>query len=178
MTEKNGVADIVGTVAHMKKTGSFKVLIAVLVAGVFLLVLGSFFLPGNDEEKADEADTLTYIDFFEYKKLLEAEIEAVCSSVSGVRNASAILFFGDTGGSQYAQNTQTGGSGVQKNEYVIIGSGSGAHALYLGEKLPVLTGIGVVCDTGGSEAKRNELLSLLSATYGLPMTRIYISESG
>jgi hypothetical protein len=59
---------------------------------------------------------------------------------------------------------------------VIIGSGSSAHALYLGESLPKLSGIGVVCNTGGSTEKRNELLLLLSNAYGLPMTRIYVSE--
>ena len=66
----------------------------------------------------------------------------------------------------------------QKNEYVIIGSGSNAHALYLGESLPKLSGIGIVCNTGDSLTKRNEILSLLSAAYGIPMTRIYVTEAG
>ena len=74
----------------------------------------------------------------------------------------------------YAQNTQFGSS--EKSEYVIIGSGSNAHALYLGESLPRISGIGVVCDTDGNGDKRNELMLLLSSIYGLSLTRVYICE--
>ena len=117
------------------------------------------------------------IDFFEYKSFLEKEIESVCGNVSGVRSVKAVVFFETFGESLYAQNVQSGNSGSQKNEYVVIGSGSNAHALYLGERLPVLSGIGIVCDTGNDTTKRNEILALLSSAYGLPMTRVYVSEA-
>lgn len=178
MTQNNDARDIVGTVAHMKKRGTLKILLIALAVGA-ILIIGSFLIPdGETEEEADDGAKDELIGFFEYKSLLEEEIEGVCSTVSGVRSASAVVFFSDVGGSLYAQNTQSGNTSSQKVEYVIIGSGSNAHALYLGESLPKLSGIGVVCDTGGSESKRNEIVSLLSAAYGLPMTRIYVSEAG
>ena len=167
-----------GTVAHMKKKGTLKIFIVILAFGALLFIIGSFILP-SDEEKQGEAESSggnELIGFFEYKEMLEKEIEGLCLSVSGVKNVEAVAFFSEVGGSLYAQNTQSGGSGSDKNEYVIIGSGSSAHALYLGESLPKLSGIGVVCNTGGSTEKRNELLLLLSNAYGLPMTRIYVSE--
>ena len=181
MTQNNDTRDIVGTVAHMKKRGSLKFLIIALALGAILFLVGSLAL-GDDGEKKDnssEPEKEDLIGFFEYKSLLEDEIEGLCKGVSGVNNVSAVTFFSDVGGSLYAQNSQSGGAaGNQKNEYVIIGSGSNAHALYLGESLPGLSGIGIVCDTGNSASKRNEILSLLSAAYGLPMTRIYVTESG
>jgi hypothetical protein len=117
------------------------------------------------------------IDFYDYKTALEEEIEALCSTVSGIGYVKAVTFFDEMGSSIYAQNSQSGNS-QSKNEYVIIGSGSSSHALYLGESLPKLSGIGVVCNTGGSISRRNELIALLSAAYGIPMTRIYVTESG
>ncbi len=171
--------DISGTVAHMKKSGTFKILIAVLAIGILLLIIGSFLIPEREEGQAsDDGADGGLIGFFEYKELIEREIEGICLSVSGVERVDAVAFFSETGGSVYAQNTQAGDSTTQKNEYVIIGSGSNAHALYLGESLPRLSGIGVVCDTGGDLGKRNELSALLSSAYGLPMTRIYVSEGG
>ncbi len=179
MTQNNDARDIVGTVSHMKKRGTLKILLIALIAGAVLLIIGSLAIPDEKEqEAAGDGDKEALIGFFEYKSLLEEEIEGVCASVSGVEGVSAVVFFSDVGGSLYAQNTQSGSTSSQKNEYVIIGSGSNAHALYLGESLPRLSGIGVVCDTGGDVGKRNELVSLLSAAYGLPMTRIYVSEAG
>ena len=178
MAENREARDVMGTVAHMKKKGTLKIFIAVLAIGSLLLIIGSFLLPddGADDSEIKESGGEELIGFFEYKDMLEREVEGICLGVSGVNRVDAVVFFSEVGGSVYAQNTQAGGSGSDKSEYVIIGSGSNAHALYLGESLPTLSGIGVVCDTGGSAQKRDEILVLLSSAYGLPMTRIYVSE--
>ena len=96
-------------------------------------------------------------------------------SVRGVKSVSAVVYFDGVGESVYAVNIQSGNS--EKTEYVVIGSGSNAHALYLGESLPRLVGIGVVCDTGGNVGVKNELAALLSAAYGLPLTRVHVIET-
>jgi len=178
MTQSNEARDVMGTVAHMKKKGTLKIFIIILAVGALLLIIGSFILPEEEQNQSEAQGSggNQLIGFFEYKEMIEREIEGICLSVSGVERVEAVVFFSEVGGSLYAQNTQSGGSGSDKNEYVIIGNGSNAHALYLGETLPTLSGIGIVCHTGGSMEKRNELLLLLSNAYGLPMTRIYVSE--
>ncbi len=168
---------MVGTVAHMKKRGTLKLLLIALMIGVALFAVGSMAFSGEDDAVDAEEEARELIGFFEYKDMLEREIGDLCSGVSGVSDVSVVTFFSDVGGSLYAQNTQSGNVGSEKNEYVIIGSGTNSHALYLGESLPSLSGIGVVCKTGNSEGRRNEILCLLSAAYGLPMTRIYVSEA-
>lgn len=179
MNEQNGIKDIVGTVSHMKKKGTLKILIIVLVLGALLFAVGGVLTSVDDKNDGVENDERSeLIGFFDYKKMLESEIESLCLGVYGVRSAKAAVFFEDVGGSIYAKNEHSSGGDTLKSEYVIIGSGSSAHALYLGESLPRLSGIGVVCDTDMSEAKRLEILSLLSSAYGLPMTRIYVSEAG
>lgn len=180
MAQKNAASDVVGTLAHMKKSGTLKILIIALVLGAALFVTGSIFFSDKEKDNAatgDDSAEGELIGFFEYKKFLENEIETLCMGVGGVRKVSAVVFFDDVGGSVYAQNTQSGGAAAQKQEYVIIGSGSGSHALYLGESLPTLSGIGIVCDTEGDEYVKNEIAALLSSAYGLPLTRIYVSGS-
>ncbi len=170
--------EVVGTINHMKKKGSLKLLVAALLVGVLLLTIGALGLfDGKDDDGSNkEGEEEKYSDFYEYKELMEDEIRTVCESVSGVESARVVIFFDGVGESVYAQNTQAGSN--EKNEYVIIGSGSSSHALYLGEALPRISGIGVVCKTGGSVGAKNELCSLLAATYGIPMTRIYVTEAG
>ena len=180
MAGKNEVGDIRRTVSNMKKTGVLKILILALLAGMLLLAVGSFVSEREEDNTTslDGQERGELAGFFEYKAYLEEEIEGLCSSVSGVSGAKAVVFFSEAGGIQYAQNVQYGSQSSEKSEYVIIGNGSGAHALYIGESLPKLSGRGVICDTGDSEGKRNELLRLLSSAYGLPMTRIHVSEQG
>jgi len=170
-------SDVRGVIGHMKKNGSFKIIIIGFILGIVLLIVGSISFNDKDESgSSDGSDEKSYSSFLEYKRTVEEEIENICMSVSGVSKVSAVVIFDGVGESLYAQNTQSGN--YEKNEYVIIGSGSHSHALYLGESLPQLEGIGIVCDTGGDIALRNEIAALLSAAYGIPMTRIYVSEGG
>ena len=169
--------EIVGTIKHMKKKGNFKFLVIALLLGVLLFFIGGLGLFGDDgtDSTSEEGESGKYESFYAYKQSLEDEVKSICESVSGVKNVRAIVFFDSVGESLYAQNTQEGGS--NKSEYVIIGSGSSSHALYLGEALPEIAGIGVVCSTGGSVGAKSELCALLAATYGLSMTRIYVAEA-
>ena len=176
MAQNDTTKDIMGTFSHMKRHGILKILIIALAVGVLLFTVGGFLTENEGEGQSDQnIQTDEKLGFFEYKSMLEAEIEGLCMSVSGVQNVSAVAFFDDIGGSSYAQNVQMGSSQSYKSEYVIIGSGSSSHALYLGEELPRLSGIGIVCRTGGDINKCNEITALLAAAYGLPMTRIYVS---
>ena len=168
-------SDLAGALGHMKKKGAIWVVIIGFVIGAVLLTVGSFVFGDKESEAGDEVrESEGYASFYEYKESLRREIEETCLCVKGVKSVHAVVFFDGVGESKYAQNYQSGSS--EKSEYVIIGSGSSSHALYLGESLPQLSGIGIVCDTGGSEALKNEIAALLSAAYGLPLTRVYVSE--
>ena len=174
---ENKQSEVVGTINHMKKKGSLKILIFSLLVGFLLLLIGGLGIFDREEKMGTgQPDENKYASFYEYKEALESEIRLICESVSGVDAVSVITFFDGVGESIYAKDTQIGTS--ERTEYVIIGSGSSSHALYLGESLPKISGIGVICKTGGREDIRNEITALLAATYGLSMTRIYVAEAG
>ena len=174
MADNVGI-EAAGVVEHMKKKGSLKLIAFGLVVGIALLAIGSFALPDKEKSAEQTSDAKnSYEEFLEYKESIRREIEALCLSVSGVKSVSVVVFFDGMGESVYATDSQLGNT--EKTEYVIIGSGSSAHALYLGESLPNLVGIGVVCDTGGDIGKKNDLSALLAAAYGLPLTRVRVVD--
>ncbi len=168
--------EMAGAVKHLKKSGLLKILAVGFALGILLLLLSGLLQDKKEESAVEEggASGFSGAYFNAYKASMEQEARRLCSSVSGVKNATVILYFDGVGNSIYAQNTQSGNS--EKVEYVIIGSGSNSHALYLGEELPRLSGIGVVCDTGNREDVRNRVAMLLASTYGLPLTRVYVAE--
>lgn len=168
--------EMVGAVKHMKKSGVLRIVIIGAIIGLLFLVLGSSGIFSQKEQEDDGETVSGYGSYLEYKVVIESEVEELCKNVCGVSQVSAVVFFDDVGGSKYAQNSQKGSYG-EKNEYVIIGSGSNSHALYIGESLPEISGIGIVCRTGGSDSKRAELTALIATTYGLSMTRVYVCEA-
>ena len=99
MAQSNEARDVMGTVAHMKKKGTLKLFIIILAIGALLLIIGSFLLPEEKSEgDVDEGGGEELIGFFEYKDLLEREIEGICLSVSGVERVEAVVFFSEVGG--------------------------------------------------------------------------------
>ena len=172
MSQSSGI-EVGQVIGHMKKRGSFKIVAIGFVLGIVLLVLGSVFFKDGEQTEEGEVNTSSF-NFQIYKQELTDEIEKLCLGVENVREVKAVVYFDGVGGSMYAQNVQDGNT--YKSEYVIIGSGSSSHALYIGESLPELSGVGVVCDTGDDSRARNEISLLISSIYGLPLTRVYVAE--
>ena len=113
-------------------------------------------------------------DFYEYKSTLEGSVRGMCQRLVGGGEFYVMLDFETSGEMRYAQNTNTSSDGDIRSEYVVIGSGNNAEALYLGQRFPSLSGIGVVCPSGVTQAQRDEICSLLASAYGLPLTRVCV----
>ena len=140
--------------------------------GVFLLLYGGGAFQSSKENTPTEGscspteDTLT-----QYQAYLEARIRTLCQAVDGVEDVLVFVSFSQSFESVYAtEETEHG------EEYVILGSGSSATALLLTQSPPRIDGIGIVCTGGGNASVRQELTSLLSATFRLSSNRIYIAE--
>ena len=138
--------------AQIKGKGLF---IALLLLGIFLLVLGS--LGGTEEEKKTEDgyDAERYFASAEvYRNELEARLTVLCESVSGVSDALVLVTL-DMG-----EETVYGGN--RQGEIV-------AH------KMPSVRGVAVVCRGGGDIHVRATLITLLSSTLGIGSHRISVS---
>ena len=141
--------------------------------GIFLLVFGGGFSAKESAEKSEETtQTVAEDDLLAYQSYLEERVRLICESVHGVGRASAIVSLESGFESIYATEFKD-----DDETYVILGSGSSATALLLGHAAPTVCGIGVVCEGGDNPIVKNELISLLSATFHLSSNRIYVTGS-
>ena len=147
--------------------------IASALIGILLILFGGDFGSSEKEKEENNSKTLTSQEELEvYQTYLEARVKTLCESVKGVEHVTVAVTLSGNFEEVYATEQING-----NEEYVIVGSGSNASALYLSRIAPEIAGIGVVCYGGGNTDIRQELLSLLSATFHVPANRIYITEA-
>ena len=138
--------------------------------GVALLIFGSTEIPRDDQKTESAHYDPTQDELVLYQSFLEERVRSICESVSGVGGVTAIVTLSGGFESVYATEWNDG-----NEEYVIIGSGSNASALFLTRDAPEIAGIGVVCHGSVGISTKNELTALLSAAFRVPSNRIYIS---
>ncbi|MBR3894087.1 MAG: hypothetical protein IKJ35_02955 [Clostridia bacterium] len=148
----------------------FLIVIAALV-GIALLLFGDR-IPFGKETVQESCENSDEDELMRYQDYLEERVKLLCESVAGVKNVTAVVTLSGGFEKIYATEIVEGGE-----EYVIIGSGSSAEALFLSRAAPTIEGIGIVCQGGGNPAIKQELTALLSATFHLSSNRIYITES-
>lgn len=157
---------------QIKKNGKLWLILLMLAAGVILLFIGNSDIFGAATENEDDCVHEEKLNIEDFEQTLEEDIAEFCSNLGGVRSVSVSVRLAGSSESIYAQNSQSG-SGADRDEYVIIGSGSSAHPLYLGERSPEILGIGVII-YGSSGSTKGQVEELLSAAYGVPLSRIYV----
>ncbi len=140
--------------------------------GIFLLLFGGSVSKDQEEDKTEERYRTEEDEMLIYQHDLEDRVEALCRSVRGVSNVTAVVTLSKGYESVYATEWKEG-----DEKYVIIGNGSSASALFLTREAPEIAGIGVVCSGADSADIRRELTALISATFHIPSNRIYIAQA-
>ena len=140
--------------------------------GVMLLLFGSN-TKSREEEPQKEIYSPEEDELVLYQNYLETRIKSLCESVNGVSGVTVIVTLSGSFESVYATEMKDG-----DEEYVIVGSGANASALFLSRQAPVITGVGIVCKGGDNATVRRELTSLICATLHVSSNRVYIADSG
>ncbi len=161
--------------ASMKKSGKLAIAIGGILLGSLLLFFGNRAGGGGADSPADAPPTggdMRTVE--EYREALEARMEQICSEVAGVGEVSVVVTL--AGGYEYVyaydiKNT-TGG---ESTSYITVGSGANESLVYITERAPAITGIGVVCSGGMDAGVRQELTGLLSAAFGVGSHKIYVT---
>lgn len=148
-----------------------RIMIVAALIGILLLLFGDRIPLGkaaveNVDENTDGDELILY------QSYLENRVKSLCESVSGVSHVTAVVSL--SGGFESIYATQIDGDA---EEYVVIGSGSSAEALFLSRAAPEIRGIGIVCRGGSNPSIKQELTSLLGATFHVASNRIYITEA-
>ena len=159
---------------NQKSKSNQKIIFIILLAaiGIFLLLLGAY---GKGNEKEVSAEDSMNAE--EYAHSVEKNISELCEKINGVSDVHAVVTLEGGYNTVYAQNSQSNSSGY-KNEFVLTGSGSSERAILVGYSTPQVSGVGIVCRGGGDAHIRSEIISLISATFGVSSNKIYVTEAG
>jgi len=157
--------DLKNYILQLKKSGKLKYLLIILIAGIVLILAGA----RMSKKDADSNGSSQAVSISEYEKQLEAKIKNLCEQVDGVSDVTVALSL--EGGYEYVYATD--GS----DDYVLVGSGNDESGMFLGQKAPKISGIGIVCAGGGDPGVQKELLSLISAACGIGTNKIFITEA-
>ena len=149
-----------------------KLLFAALgcMCGILMILLGSF--GKNDKVKTPENDASYSSEELEsYTVSLEKRISTLIDKIDGVSDVSALVTVEASKESVYA----TSGN---NSDYVIIKDSAGNEtALKLSEINTTIRGIALVCDYGGDEGLKKEIIELLSSLFGIGSNRISVMQA-
>ena len=147
--------------------------------GVVLILMGN--ATRIDDKKTDgESVSMETDPMLAHTQRTEEKIAALCSQVRGVGRVEVIVTFEGDFTYVYATNreeTQKEGITDAQTSYVTVGSGATEQPVLITRTYPSVSGIGIVCEGGGDPNIRSQLLSLLSATFGIGSNKIYIAEA-
>lgn len=174
MTATYGEAEGRRCMRAMRKSGKLAVALLGVVLGAVLLLWGNRLGTGEEESRPGELPVTSSRTAEEYRAELEERIRLICAQVAGVGAVDVAVTL--EGGYEYvyAADVKTS-SGGESRTYVTVGSGSGESLVYVTERAPVITGIGVVCTGGMDPTVRREVTALLSAAFGVGSNKIYVT---
>jgi stage III sporulation protein AG len=149
------------------------------ILGVALILLGNVEWTGDKRTDGESVQVETD-PMLAHTQRTEKKIANLCSQVRGVGRVQVIVTFEGDFTYVYATNreeTQKEGVTEAQTTYITVGSGASEQPVLLTRTYPSVSGIGIVCEGGGDANVRSQLLSLLSATFGIGSNKIYIAEA-
>ena len=115
---------------------------------------------------------------------LQAQLEDILSTVSGVGQVRVLLTVESDGERQLAQDMELEYSGPtaspedysRRSETVLVKGGSGAEPVTVRQTYPTYRGALVVCQGGGSAEVRPAVTGAVAALTGLPTDRVTVAK--
>ncbi len=150
---------------------NFLFVAAGIIAGILLIVAGSI---GKDDKKAEPEITeqkYTSDELESYTDTLEKKIAGLISKIGGVSDVSVLVTVDGSNETIFA----TEGT---DNEFVIIKDSDGnEYVVRVSEINAQVRGIAVVCDYGGNDQLKMDIINLLSSLFAVGANRISVMQA-
>jgi stage III sporulation protein AG len=150
-----------------------------IIIGVVGIIIVLF--AGTSGKKAEtELASTDDGDLLAYTEMLESKIKRLCEACDGVSSVTVAVTLDGGFEYEYAKNTEYGKNSYgdeRREEYLVIGQGSGERCVIIRRRLPEISGVGIVCRGGESDIIRERLVGLISSTLNIGSNKIYITSA-
>lgn len=169
-----------------EKTGLGKKLILIIllfalgIAALLMSELGAHSGAGDNEP----SETAAAIGTDDYIAKLEERITSIISSIDGA-GATQVMITLESGSEEvylhnynYGEDVDEVGAGNREvqDEYVIVDSGNGEKGIIIRVEEPRIRGVAVVCEGGGNDVVRADIIATITALLDISSARVSVSK--
>ena len=180
-----------GLKALGKKDNIIKIVVLVGILGIGLIFFSSVSRKQQCSEGNNAAsDNAQSIGVEEYRRQLTEELGSMVSSIEGAGRTKLLVTLDGTVRSVYAADEDISGRQSQKDSdkdeqnsekrtCIVIRRRDGSEeALMIGQIMPRIRGVLVVCDGGDDADTAGRIKSAIASALNIPLTRICVSKMG
>lgn len=169
--------------AKTKLSKKLMLAVALLISGVVFLLLSEI---GTEEKKegAESASVSLTQSVQNYAEILENRLISIISSIDGA-GATKVMVTLESGSEDvylhnfdYGENVDPEGknSMERKDDYVIVEGQSGEQGIIVRVSEPRVRGVAVVCEGGGSDIVREQIISAVTALLDISSARVSVAK--
>ncbi len=168
-----------------KNSGKLKtnVIVAIGIVGILLIFLSGLDFEKGDESSTQTTDEVTCESTEEYRRMLEADLEKMLSSIKGAGRVDVMISLDGTTEYVYAQQIQSSSdvangetASEYRNELVLLDTDKGTTALVTKVLHPRVSGVLIVCDGGGDVVLTEKLINSAAAALGISTANICVAQ--
>lgn len=175
---------IIEKISEKIKLGKGILLAVILLFGGVAALIFSELVPDEASVLAEISTTVSQTRADEYIKQLEERLTSIISSVYGAGKTKVMVTL-ESGSEDvylhnydYGENSGSDGknSVERKDEYVIVDGSSGEQGIVVRQAEPKIRGVAVVCEGGGTESVRQQIVETVTALLDISSARVCVAK--
>ncbi len=178
------IKEFIDKISAKSRLGKKFLLVVVMLVSGIIMLLASELSGGEETVSVQPEATTSHTDIQEYCERLEQRLTSMISSIYGA-GATRVMVTLESGGEDvylhdfdYGENADPSGKNSleRKDEYVIIDGSSGEQGIVVRRAEPRVRGVAVVCEGGGSEQVRAQIIEAVTALLDISSARVSVAK--
>ncbi len=178
------IKEIIEKITSKSRLNKKLMLVVMLLVSGIILLLASELVTTEETASLQSAETTSNTDLQEYSERLEQRLTSIISSIDGA-GATRVMVTLESGSEDiylhdfdYGENADPSGKNSieRKDEYVIIDGSSGEQGIIVRRAEPKVRGVAVVCEGGGSDQVRSQIVEAVTALLDISSARVSVAK--
>lgn len=178
------IKNIIEKISAKSRLNKKLMLVALLLVSGIIMLLASEIVPSEETAAPQVPQTSEYGNMQEYSQRLEERLTSIISSIEGAGMTKVMVTL-ESGNEDiylhdfdYGENADPSGKNSieRKDEYVIIDGDNGEHGIVVRIAEPKVRGVAVVCEGGGSQTVRSQIVEAVTALLDISSARVSVAK--